>query len=245
MPLRVLYCLYAFVLFAAGLLLVFPGVMVALLLGQPAAGNLVIHLSRFWSNMWLAGIGIWHKNIVLQPINPQSHYVFVANHISYLDIPVIFKAIPKNNIRVLGKKEMARIPVFGLLYRLAVILVDRSSTENRAKSLKTLRKMLDQNICIFIFPEGTFNESGQPLKAFYDGAFRTAIETQTPIKPLVFLDTHRLMHYRSLLMLRPGVNRCVILPQVEVAGLTMEQLPQLKAQVYAAMEQCLLQYPLA
>lgn len=240
--LHLLYIVYAVLLFVAGLLLIFPLVLCSLLAGQPASGNFVIRLCRLWSDVWLLLIGIRNKTIAVESINPNRHYVFVANHISYLDIPVIFQAIRKNPIRVLGKIEMSKIPVFGTLYKLATVLVDRSDSKGRAKSLEVLRKVLDKNISIFIFPEGTFNETGKPLKSFYDGAFRMAIETKTPIKPIVFLDTQKLMHYSSPLQLKPGISRMVILPEIGIDGLTMNNLPALKEKVFKSMETALLQY---
>lgn len=239
---QLFYCLYAFVLFVTLLLLISPVILLALLLQQPASGNLTIRISRFWSDAWLFLIGIRHVNIEQQPIDAGQHYVFVANHISYLDIPLIFQAIRHNMIRVLGKVEMSRIPVFGSLYRLAVVMVDRSNAEKRARSVVVLKKMLAQNISIFIFPEGTFNETGFPLKAFYDGAFRVAIETQTAIKPIVFLDAKDLMHYSSVWNLRPGVSRSVILPAIPVEGLTLADLDTLKKQVYDLMESTIIEY---
>jgi 1-acyl-sn-glycerol-3-phosphate acyltransferase len=235
------YIVYAYLLFIVGLLVIFPGVFIALLLGQPNGGNLVIHLCRGWSDCWLFLIGIRNKSIIKEPVDPKKHYVFVSNHISYLDIPVIFQGIRKNNFRVLGKTEMSKIPVFGVVYKLAVVLVDRATSEGRAKSLKTLRKVLNQNISILIYPEGTFNETDAPLKSFYDGAFRIAIETQTPIKPIVYPDTFHLMHHNSPFSLRPGVSRVVILPEIPVDGFTMNDLPALKKNVYEQMEKCIIE----
>lgn len=236
------YCIYAFAVFVGGLFLVTPGIIIAMLLSQPLGGNLVIHLSRIWSHLWFALIGIWHINIWEEPLDRKRHFVFVANHISYLDIPLIFQALRHTNIRVLGKYEMAKIPVFGILYRLAVVLVDRSSPERRARSVAMLKEVLAHNRSIFIFPEGTFNETGAPLKSFYDGAFRIAIETNTAIKPIVFLDAKTRMHYASIWRLRPGKSRAVILKEVPTEGLTMEDLPLLKKRVYDLMESTIIDY---
>lgn len=241
-PFRILYCLYAFVLFALLMLLLSPGILIAIAFGQPTSGNFVLKLCKYWSDCWLFLIGIKHKNIQRQPIQQDEHYVFVANHISYLDIPFIFQAIRGKLFRVLGKAEMSRIPIFGAFYRLAVVLVDRSSAEKRARSVATLKKVLSQNISIFIFPEGTFNETGFPLKSFYDGAFRIAIETNTPIKPIVFLDANRLMHYSTVWKLRPGVSRAVILPAVSVADYTLSDINLLKKQVFDLMESTIIEY---
>ncbi|MCU0387569.1 MAG: 1-acyl-sn-glycerol-3-phosphate acyltransferase [Chitinophagaceae bacterium] len=237
-----IYLPYCYLTFIAGLLVVFPFVLIATMLGQPVAGNLVVKLSRAWSDSWIFLIGVRHKNIVESPIDKNRHYVFVANHISYIDIPLIFQGIRKNSFRVLGKKEMGKIPVFGTLYKLAVVLIDRSNPQSRANSIKELQKVLDQNISIFIFPEGTFNETGQPLKSFYDGAFRLAIEMQTPVKPIVFLDAVKRMHHKSIFSITPGKSRAVHLPEIPVEGLTMNDVASLKKTTFDLMEECIKKY---
>jgi 1-acyl-sn-glycerol-3-phosphate acyltransferase len=93
-----------------------------------------------------------------------------------------------------------------------------------------------------LFPEGTFNESEQPLKSFFDGAFRIAIETQTPIKPLLFIDTMERMHFSSVFSITPGKSRVVYLADIPVEGLTMEDLPALKVKAYHLMEEGLKRY---
>jgi 1-acyl-sn-glycerol-3-phosphate acyltransferase len=145
-------------------------------------------------------------------------------------------------IRILGKHEMVKYPIFGLIYRLAAISVDRTSAEARARSVRALKAALAQHISIFIFPEGTFNETDEPLKSFFDGAFRIAIETGTPIKPLLFLDTHQRMHYRGFFELTPGISRTVYLSDVPVTNYTMAQVKELKEKVYNSMEEGLRRY---
>jgi 1-acyl-sn-glycerol-3-phosphate acyltransferase len=106
----------------------------------------------------------------------------------------------------------------------------------------TLKSVVAQNISILIFPEGTFNETQAPLKFFYDGAFRVALETNTNIKPIVFLDSQQRMHHQSVWKLNPGPSRAVILPEVSIEGLKMEDLPKLKQEVFTLMESALLEY---
>ena len=137
---------------------------------------------------------------------------------------------------------MSKVPVFGYIYKNAIVAVDRSSAEARARSVRQLKAVLRKNISIFIFPEGTFNETGRPLKDFYDGAFRLAIETQTPIKPLLFLDAYERMNYKNFFSLTPGISRSVFLGEVKVEGLTMRDVPALKQKVYSIMEAGLIAY---
>jgi 1-acyl-sn-glycerol-3-phosphate acyltransferase len=63
---------------------------------------------------------------------------------------------------------------------------------------------LAKGISVLFFPEGTYNETNLPLKSFYSGAFRVAIETQTPLKPVLFLDTYNRMHHQNIFSLNPA-----------------------------------------
>jgi len=186
--------------------------------------------------------GIFHRNIYETPHDRSKPYVFVFNHISYVDIPVILKTIRWQQFRILGKAEMAKIPLFGFIYRSAAVLVDRSSAEKRAKSVIQLKSVLKKGISIVIAPEGTFNMTGKPLKEFYDGAFKIAIETQTPIKPVLFLDAYDRMHYESIFSFRPGRSRSVYLEEIPVEGLTLQDVTVLKEKVYEIMEEKLIAY---
>ena len=93
-----------------------------------------------------------------------------------------------------------------------------------------------------MFPEGTFNETQYPLKDFYDGAFRIAIETQTPVKPVLFIDAYDRLHYKSILSLTPGISRSVFLDEISVEGLTLRDVQMLKQKTYDIMEDALVRY---
>jgi 1-acyl-sn-glycerol-3-phosphate acyltransferase len=235
-PFRLLYVLYACTLFVALMLLVFIWALVSLPFGPIKSGNMVYAGCKAWADAWFALVFIRHRNSFRGSPQPNRSYIFVANHISYLDSAIIPKTF-RMPVRPLGKVEMARIPIFGFIYRNAIVTVDRSSAENRARSVKALKEVLQQGISVLVFPEGTFNTTGRPLKEFYDGAFRIAIETGTPIMPVLLLDSYTRMHYASFLTLNPGRSRALFLPEVPVAGLTLADLPQLKARVHRLMEQ--------
>jgi 1-acyl-sn-glycerol-3-phosphate acyltransferase len=240
-PLRLLYCIYAVIIFIVVMLLVVPFVVVGSFSGKIKGGNFIYRMCSVWGDAWFLLIGIRHSNLYETPHDRSKQYIFVANHISYLDAPVIVKTL-RQPVRILGKIEMAKVPVFGFIYRNAIVTVDRSNAEKRAKSVRTLKAVIRKGISIFIFPEGTFNETHRPVKEFFDGAFRIAIETQTPIKPVLFLDAYSRMHYKSLLSLNPGRSRSVFLEEIPVAGLTSHDLPKLKQQVFEAMEKKLVEY---
>jgi len=169
----------------------------------------------------------------IKPTN--GRYIIVANHISYLDPIMIFATVP-GHFRPLGKKEFSTIPVLGFIYKQVAILVDRGTAEGRAKSMRLMWHILRNEANILIFPEGTFNETGAPLKSFYDGAFRLAINTQTPLLPVIFPDTVHRWHYSAWWKMQPGKNRVIFLDAIPAAGLTMRDLPQLKEKAFATME---------
>lgn len=241
-PIQIIYCVYALLVFIAFMIIVFLLVLFFLLLGKIKAGNLVYKACRVWGHCWYFFVGIKHKEIYETAHDKNKQYVFVANHSSYLDIPSAVMCIHQP-VRVLGKYEMVRYPIFGFIYRAAVILVDRRDAEHRAKSVRALKAAVKRGISIFIFPEGTFNETDKLLKDFYDGAFRTAIEMQTPIKPILFIDNTKRLHWKSIFTLTPGISRCVYLDEINVDNYkTKHDVQLLKQKVCALMDKGLRKY---
>jgi 1-acyl-sn-glycerol-3-phosphate acyltransferase len=237
-PLQWIYCIYAIIVFVAIMLAIFPFVILASFFGRIKGGNMILRLCMLWADLWFFLIFIYVKRIYEVPHEKDKAYIFVANHISYLDAPIIVKAW-RQPVRPLGKAEMGRIPVFGFIYRKAIVTVDRSSPENRQQSISILKRIIKRGISVIVFPEGTFNTTGKPLKDFYDGAFRVAVETQTPVKPVLFLDSFDRMNYGSIFSLTPGRCRIIYLDEIPVEGL---EVPELKEKVYTAMEKTLLAY---
>jgi len=224
------------------MLLVFPFVVIASFFGKIKGGNVIYSICRLWADIVLPLWGIFHKNIYETPHDSSRQYVFVINHISYIDIPIVIKAIRKQHFRVLGKYEISKIPIFGFIYRNSVVMVERSNAGQRAKSVYQLKRIIQKGISIVIFPEGTFNETHKPLKEFFDGAFRIAIETQTPIKPILFLDTYDRMSYKNFFSLTPGKSRAVYLDEISVENLTLKDISVLKEKTHQLMEKKLLEY---
>ncbi|GAC1421935.1 MAG: lysophospholipid acyltransferase family protein [Flavisolibacter sp.] len=237
--LRLLYVVYAFLIFMLLMIPVFLWSVLVLPLGSIKAGNLIYKACIVWADCWCFVVFIRHRNIFLEPLKQGQSYIFVSNHISWLDAAIIPKTF-RNPVRPLGMVEMASMPLFGLIYKNVIVTVDRANTDNRAKSVEALKSVLRHGISILVFPEGGFNLTQKALKDFYDGAFRIAIETKTPIKPVLYLDTYRRMHYSSILSFNPGTSRSVFLPEITVVGLTTDNIGHLKNQVFQLMEQALI-----
>ncbi len=217
------------------MLIVFLLALLSVFMGNIRGGNFVYRLCVLWADVWFALIGIKIKIIDKHFYDDDKKYIIVSNHISYLDIPVLLKVFRKP-LRPLGKTELGKIPVFGFIYKKAIVSVDRSSAANRAASVAALMRMIRRGISILVFPEGTFNETDQPLKDFYNGAFRIAIETQTPLKPVIFLDTFDRMPYTSLFSISPGICRVIHLPAIGVEGLTVDDISSLRDKTFRLME---------
>ncbi|HUQ97260.1 MAG TPA: lysophospholipid acyltransferase family protein [Chitinophagaceae bacterium] len=240
-PLRFLYVCYALVLFVLFMIPAFLWSLVVLPFGRIRSGNLIYHACMLWGDVWFFMLFLRHQNIYEQPLQPGASYIFVANHISYMDTPTIVKAI-RQPVRPLGKVEMIKLPLFGFIYKNVIVTVDRSSLANRVKSVQVLKSVLRKGVSVLVFPEGTFNTTGKPLADFYDGAFRIAIETGQPIKPVLFLDGYDRLHYSSILTFNPGRNRCVFLESIPTTGYTIREVKQLKETVHQIMWQKLVEY---
>lgn len=232
-----IYLFWAVATFCIIMTLSLPLVVLPFVLGEKLGGR----ISYIFLKLWGYGFGltsfIRFKTINRHKIDQSQPYIYVANHNSYLDSPAFVTAIP-GQCRPLGKVEMKKIPVFGWLYPYVVVVVDRSSVASRIKSMNALKDKLKKGISVFIFPEGSMNTSDQPMLPFYDGAFRLAIETQTPVLPMVILNSRNLLP-RVKFELRPGTITTVFLEPVPVEGMTMKDVAVLKERVYRQMKEAL------
>jgi 1-acyl-sn-glycerol-3-phosphate acyltransferase len=237
--LQFLFSVYCMIIFLTLMFLLAPFIFFAFIFNEKTRVNLIYKIVTLWADLAMVCWGMWHKNYYDFPHDNNRPVIFVFNHISYLDIPILLKSFRMQPIRVLGKAEINSIPIFGHIYKSVTITVNRSDRKDRALSLVRLKNALLDNISIVLAPEGTFNMTNKPLKDFYDGAFRLAIETQTPIKPVIFLDAFDRLNYRSIFSFAPGKSRSFFLSEIKVDGYTMEDIAGLKQKVYSVMENAL------
>jgi 1-acyl-sn-glycerol-3-phosphate acyltransferase len=214
----------------------------ALPFGKEKLSEHVYFICRYWGKILYFFMGVRHSEIFEAPHDFNRAHIFVGNHNSYMDIPSIVQ-LKHQPIRPLGKFESSKIPLFGLIYRQAVVMVDRGDSEKRAQSLLNLKAALEKHISIFIFPEGTFSMTeAYPLKSFFNGAFKLAIEMNVPIQPVLMIDSVDRMHFSSMLTLTPGRHRVVYLETIEVSGYTLNQMDALKNLVFKKMEEGMRRY---
>ncbi len=122
---------------------------------------------------------------------PNMPYIFVANHVSMIDVMLLVSTVRKNPLVFIGKKELEKIPIYGSIYKRTMILVDRTSNESKKQVFKQTKEKLNSGISIAIFPEGTVPKIDVELAPFKHGAFTIAIEHQVPIVPMTFLDNKK------------------------------------------------------
>lgn len=160
-----------------------------------------------------------------QTPNYKMSYMFIANHTSMTDIMLMLVSV-KNPFVFVGKKELAKIPLFGFFYKRTCILVDRSSERSRKAVFLRAQKRLKQGLSICIFPEGGVPEGEIVLDTFKDGAFRLAINHNIPVVPLVFYDNKKRFSY-TFFSGGPGIMRAKLKPFLSTEQLTIADTKRL------------------
>src|SRR5690606_22612534 len=161
--------------------------------------------------------------------------VYVANHQSVFDVPVLAELYPEGTV-VIGKKELRSIPFFGWLYvRTGNVLIDRSSNPAAVGRLREAESAIrDRGVSVLIFPEGTRGSGDRGLLPFKQGAFYMAVAAQVPVVPIVVSRLAPLFHMRSRRII-PGTVQVRVLEPIETTGLTDEDVPGLLEEVHAQM----------
>lgn len=238
---HIVYVVYAFLIFFLLMFVVAFFVFIFIFFPKPQSGNYIYKTCYLWASVWFALIGIKHEIIYEENCEVHEPVVFVANHQSYMDIPVTVHSI-KSPYRILAKSEMAKIPIFGFIYKKATIMVDRSDKSKRGQSYIELKETIHKGLSVLVYPEGTFNVTGKPLQHFFDGAFKLAINTQTDIQPMVILDTLDRLHYNSVFSLSPGICRTVFLTKISVDDYGKHDHRKIKAIVFDTMHAAIERY---
>jgi len=166
----------------------------------------------------------------VEKINRNSAYVFMANHMSFLDGPLLFWLIPQP-VRVLLKKEAFRIPVVGLgMRQVGFIPVDRKRLKGGKQSIERASRLIKEKAYSFlIFPEGTRSRDGL-LQSFKRGGFFLAINAQVPILPITIRGSFELMPRGSFFVKR-GKIKVKFYEPVPVKGFDRGGIPELSDKV--------------
>ena len=202
-------------LFGVTLLIVVIPIWLTGFIKDPRGTEAFRKISLVWMEVFLFGIGCPLTVKGKENFKKGKTYIVVCNHNSLMDVPVSTPYIPGPN-KTIAKKEMSKIPLFGLIYKRGSVLVDRKSAESRRKSFDEMKSVLTHGMHMCIYPEGTRNKTGNPLKSFYDGAFKLASDTGTDIIPALIFHTGKVLPNNKAFFVWPHPLTIHFLPAVSV-----------------------------
>lgn len=189
--------------------------------------------ARLWARMILGTIGAQISVEGLERIDTSKAHVYVVNHLSAVDIPVLYVALPFQ-FRILAKRELFRYPFMGWhLRRSGQIPVVLDNPKASIRSLQLAVTAVKNNMSLLVFPEGGRSEDGQ-LQPFMGGAFFAAIRAQADIVPMVLLGTYETLKMNSF-HIRPRPLRLLVAPPISTAGLTTRDTEALTARARAVV----------
>jgi len=224
----ILYRIWFYVLVALPILILFPFLIVSIF--KESWYTYFFKLACIWARFILIGMGFNVKIENQQRLGQNKSYMFIANHTSMADIMLMLVSV-KNPFVFVGKKELAKIPLFGFFYKRTCILVDRSSPKSRQAVFLMAQKRLKSGLSICIFPEGGVPEEHILLDEFKDGAFRLAINHQIPIVPLTFKDNKKRFSY-TFFSGGPGLMRVKVHEFLETKNLKIDNTKDLNNIAY-------------
>ncbi|OON69143.1 lysophospholipid acyltransferase family protein [Hymenobacter sp. CRA2] len=224
-----LYTTWATFWFVFPFIVTYP--LQVLLSKQPRWHRYLHGLNRWWSILF---IRMWGMPVSVErrgSIPPGQPVIYVPNHGSYIDIPLLFKAIP-GHLNIMGKSSLAKTPLWGPIFGRAYITVDRNSAVSRGRSVVQARQTLLAGRSVVIFPEGAIAEKpGEELMPFKDGPFQLAIATGAPLVPVTMPYNHRFMPGVKGLRVRYSKLRIVLHEPISTLGMTPADIPALKERV--------------
>jgi len=228
-----IWAFWGLVSFTKTFLIIFIPSMLSYLVKEPGGQLYFIKVSRVWMRCWLFLIGCPVKVTGKQNFKPGNTYVVVFNHNAFLDVPLSAPFVPGAN-KTIAKASFAKVPLFGLFYSKGSVLVDRNDDRSRGKSFEMMKRVLANGMHMCIYPEGTRNRSNEPIKTFYDGAFRLAVAANKDIVPCVITGTKKAMPINKSFYLLPTRLKMHFLPPVSSDNTNVSEL---KEKVFTQMKE--------
>jgi 1-acyl-sn-glycerol-3-phosphate acyltransferase len=190
-------------------------------------------VSRIWMGLFLSSIGCRFIIRGKHHFNIENAAVVICNHNSLIDVPICTPFLPRAN-KTIAKKSFIYVPLFGWIYQFGSVIVDRKNDQSRSQSYDAMKRVLANGLDMLIYPEGTRNKTTEPLKSFYDGAFKLAKEKKKPIIPVVLLNTKKILPAYPIMCLKPGKIQLHILTPISTEGHTVASLKKLSFDRMAA-----------
>jgi 1-acyl-sn-glycerol-3-phosphate acyltransferase len=196
-------------------------------------GHFAHKCARMWSRLILITTGVRVTVEGLERVTPGTTYVFVSNHQSIYDTPVLFASLPFQ-LRIIAKDSLAKFPVLGWhLRRGRHLFVDRAHPD-RAGILKRWRALVSEGLSLIIFAEGTRSRDGRVAR-FKAGSFLLAIEAGLPIVPVAVIGTRAVMP-KGRLRTEPADVRLIVHEPIQppvIEAPTVQDAKALAARVHA------------
>lgn len=186
-----------------------------------------------WASIIVKTVGIRIQVEGAEHLDDVPSGVYAANHLSALDIPVLYSSVP-GQFRIMAKRELFRYPFLGwYLKRSGQIPIVYGDPHASLKSLNRAGDALRRGMHLMVFPEGGRSADGQ-LQVFMNGAFFVAIRAQVPVVPMAIVGTYELLPMNSF-HLMPGNVKLVIGEPISTAGLKLRDMDRLSARVREAI----------
>jgi len=226
-----IWAFWGFISFIITFFLIFIPSMCCYLIPGNRGQDIFIKIAKFWMNIWLPLIGCPVTVKGKENFIKGETYIVTCNHNALLDVPLSAPFIPGPN-KTIAKTSFVKIPLFGWYYKKGSVLVDRNKDASRRNSFEEMKQVLKSGMHMCIFPEGTRNRTNEPLKNFYDGAFKLAVDSQKSIIPALILNTNKAMPVHKKFYLLPCKLEIHFLPPVSSVNISSKELNQ---QVYKIM----------
>lgn len=193
------------------------------------------HFGKKYGRMMLRLAGI-KVEVDLSALDPKGHYVFMCNHQSLFDIPILFDALWDYHMRFVAKESLFRIPIYGkALGNAGHISINRENRRAAMKSLDEAVASAQGGISPLIFPEGTRNPHLDKLLDFKVGGMVLALKCGLPVAPLVMEGTGKLLPKKSIFFNPDQLVRLRALPPVDPSAYSMKDRERFKDDMYALM----------
>jgi 1-acyl-sn-glycerol-3-phosphate acyltransferase len=220
-PLWRVWTLVAYVALFVTLMLHCTAIMMARLLPHRIRRPVQTFFIRGWclEVFWFTGTRVVVEGA--EHHDPNVPCLIISNHQSLLDIPAAYASLG-GHIRMLAKKELFRLPMFGwTMASSEMIPIDRGNRSSGKAATEKLFGLVRSGIMPWIAPEGTRSHDGK-IASFKKGAFVIAIESGVPLQPMVVLNAFDILP-RSSLMVKPGRTLHVrVLPRIEAQGYSID-----------------------
>jgi len=223
--LRRIYTIYSLLIFCLTFLIILPFLLLCIWI--PNFEKYGRKINRYWAFLYFKLIFLnvdvkGRENVI------KGHpYVFIANHFSYIDIPMM--GLLPGDVVFIGKSSISSVPLFGYYFKKLHVMVERSSIKSRGEALSRAKKAIEKGSSIVIFPEGGITSPEPPkMKAFKDGAFVIAIEKQIPIIPVTLSYNHLILPDDGKLLLNLIKGKMIIHSPLETISYLDKDVSKLK-----------------